>query len=167
MPSYRILFNSRRVYFFEAHRPVIEKLIHYGHQPVIAPMQTEQDEIFRSYFEKKNYSYRLLDAETAAAKRWDLVVLSGRRYEREYLHPQNLVILGHGGCGGGNSAEPYRLASFKLEQMKAYLANSVAEIDLGERLFPGIWEDKIVRIVGWPKLDRVITDGAAIRTEMQ
>lgn len=167
MPSYKILFNSRRIYFFEAHRTVIEKLIELGHSPVVAPMQFEQDELFRRHFMQNNYDIELMDAEEAAHEEWDLIVLSGRLYERQYLHPPKLVFFGHGGTGGGNSPEPYNLAAFALENMDAYLACSNGEIDHGEKINPGVWENKIVKTVGWPKLDRAINHREEIRKEMQ
>ena len=166
MNSYRILFNPRRPYFLEPIIPVYECLEAQGHMPVISGMEAETDSAFQEYLQEHNLSVRYLSADASADQQWDLVVLGGRLYERAFTYPQHFAFLNHGGSNGGNGIRPYTLESFLHEDMDAYLALSQGTLDFGERYQSGMWDNKIIKVVGWPKLDKAFTQGAQLRKQL-
>jgi hypothetical protein len=152
----KILFDLRRPYYLEGYLDVIERLLERGEHVCVSPMQRIWDEKFELYFRENALRVPLLKSEEALKEPWDIVLLSGEKFDRVYSPSQKLGYLLHGAACNGFKPTSFPLQAFSSSKMDAYFARSENDLKLGERFFPGIWENKITRIIGWPKLDCLV-----------
>lgn len=151
----RVLFDFRRPYFLTGYYLVFDELRRRGVEVAITPMQAEYEDRFQEFVAAHCPQLQLLNSSAAIEQSWDLILVAGGLYERSYNAGQVVGRINHGGCIG-NSRSMYPLDSFQQHQMQVFFGLNQRDIALGERYYPGMWDGKITKVVGWPKLDRLM-----------